>query len=140
MPSNAVYIPLLHSNIWDNFLNLYISYELNVINSVIWSTCIHTFHITDICPWKKYACGIPHICATALLSVIFSAHIHQKSISCNICLPYYYTIGANNGYVPKIWHMPKLLDMHLWEKYVNIQATYEVAPIYDVARVAVHRW
>ena len=29
--------------------------------------------------------------------------------------------------------------MHLWRLYTNIHATYEVAPITAVARIAVHR-
>ena len=40
--------------------------------------------------------------------------------------------------MPQIWHMPKLLNMHLWEKYANICGTYEVASINNVARIAVH--
>ena len=35
--------------------------------------------------------------------------------------------------MPKIWHMPKLLDAHLWMKYANIHATYEVALINGLA-------
>ena len=31
--------------------------------------------------------------------------------------------------MPLIWYMPKLLDVHQWGMYDNIQATYEVAPI-----------
>ena len=41
--------------------------------------------------------------------------------------------------MPNICHMPKLLDFHLWRKYANILATYEVASIDDVTKVAVHR-
>ena len=37
--------------------------------------------------------------------------------------------------MPLKCHMPKLLDVHLWKKHANIYATYEVAPINDVARI-----
>ena len=31
-----------------------------------------------------------------------------------------------------------LLNKHLWSKYAKLHATYEAAPISDVARIAVH--
>ena len=39
-------------------------------------------------------------------------------------------------------HMPNalLLDMYLWGKYANIHATYEVAPMNDIARITIHGW
>ena len=36
--------------------------------------------------------------------------------------------------MPLKCHMPKLLNVHQWGKYVNIHATYEVDPINDMAR------
>ena len=38
----------------------------------------------------------------------------------------------------QIWHMPKLLDMHLCGEYADIHTIYEVTPINNVARIAVH--
>ena len=72
-----------------------------------------------------------------------TAHFHQKSINCDISLTFYYKICARQNMPPQMpWirHMPKLLDMHLWGRYVNIHATYEANPIIDLARIAVHRW
>ena len=40
--------------------------------------------------------------------------------------------------MPKIWHIPKLLSLHLWVKLANINASHEVAPINDVARITAH--
>ena len=34
---------------------------------------------------------------------------------------------------------PKYLTLHLSGKYANLYATYEVAPINDVTRIAVHK-
>ena len=39
----------------------------------------------------------------------------------------------------EICHIPKLLNVHLWGKNANVYVTYEVAPINDVARIAVHK-
>ena len=39
----------------------------------------------------------------------------------------------------KISNIPKLLHVHLERMYANIQATYEGAPISDVARIPVYR-
>ena len=36
--------------------------------------------------------------------------------------------------MPQIYHMPKLLNVHLWGMYSNIYDKYEVAPINDVAQ------
>ena len=35
--------------------------------------------------------------------------------------------------------MLKVLNVHLWGKYVNIYATHEFAPINDVATITLHR-
>ena len=37
--------------IWDNYVSIYASHELNAINNVTRSTIIHTLHIIGICPW-----------------------------------------------------------------------------------------
>ena len=42
--------------------------------------------------------------------------------------------------MPKICQIPKVLYVHLWGNYANIQTSYKVAPINNVARIAVHRW
>ena len=49
-------------------------------------------------------------------------------------------ICYSNKYAPQmphVCHMPKFLDAHLWEMYINIHATYEVALFNDVARINV---
>ena len=33
----------------------------------------------------------------------------------------------------------QLTDVHLWGKYANMYATYDIAPINNVARITVHR-
>ena len=38
----------------------------------------------------------------------------------------------------KIWNMPKLLDVYLWSRYTNINATFEVPPNNDVSWITVH--
>ena len=35
--------------------------------------------------------------------------------------------------------MAKLLNGHLWSKYANIHATYEIAPINSIPRITVHK-
>ena len=37
--------------------------------------------------------------------------------------------------IPQIWHVTKFFNLHLWGKYTNIHATYEVALINNVARI-----
>ena len=63
---------LLYVHILDNYARIYISYDLNVINTVIKSTAVYTFHITDICPWTNMS-TIMHI--NALLHVYCNLHI-----------------------------------------------------------------
>ena len=46
-----------------------------------------------------------------------------------------YMSATNMSLKCHISHMPKLVFIHLWHKYANIFATYEVAPISDVARI-----
>ena len=41
--------------------------------------------------------------------------------------------------MPLKCHIPKLVDMYLGGMYANIHATYEVAPMSDVARITVHK-
>ena len=43
------------------------SHQLHAFNNVNRSTGIHTFHITDICPWTNMPATTTHICSTALL-------------------------------------------------------------------------
>ena len=40
--------------------------------------------------------------------------------------------------MPQIYQMPRLLHIHLWEKYANIYATYEAAFVKDAVRIGVH--
>ena len=145
-PSKAIYrhiCQLLHMYICNNYISIYTSYELNAINNVTKSTCIHTFHITDM-PLNKYSCHIAHTCPTALLLQStyrphITTHIHHRSIPCNN-LPYYWKIYTISKYAPQMpykWHMPKLHTEYLWGKYANIYATYEAA---HVNRITVHQW
>ena len=46
-------------------------------------------------------------------------------------------INKYSPHMPKICHMPSLFAMNLWSRHAHIHATYEVAPINDVARTAV---
>ena len=41
--------------------------------------------------------------------------------------------------MPQMWHMLKVLHVHLWGVCGNINAMCEVAPINDVARITVQR-
>ena len=41
---------LLHVDICDNYVSIYLSYEPNATTKVIRNTDIHTFHIIAICP------------------------------------------------------------------------------------------
>ena len=36
------------------------------------------------------------------------------------------------------YHMPKVLNIHLWGMHANISTTYEVALMIDVGRITVH--
>ena len=38
---------------WEKYFSIYTSNELSVINNVMRSSDIPTFHITDICPWTN---------------------------------------------------------------------------------------
>ena len=100
------------------YVNVYNSYELNAINIVTRSTGIHTFHITDICPWTNMGTTLYiyvslhfywslHIGPTIL-------HISMKnSINCNIYFPYYHKLCASNKYAINISYA-QMPQMQLW--------------------------
>ena len=44
---------LLHMQILDNFDSIHTSHELPAMINLTRSTCMHTFHITVICPWRN---------------------------------------------------------------------------------------
>ena len=50
MPIKCHICQLLHAQIWDHSVQIYISYELTAMNNVIRSNAIHAFHITGRCP------------------------------------------------------------------------------------------
>ena len=53
MPIKCHICQLLHVHIGDNYVSIYISYELTAINKFTRNTGIHTFHIIEICPWTN---------------------------------------------------------------------------------------
>ena len=138
------------------FLHLQISHILHQHLYLIWTQCnqysdqehwyTYISHYWYM-PMTKYAFHNAHTCSTAHLLYsryrpLITAHFHQKSINCNF-LPNYCKIYASIIYaplIPYICHMPKLLDVHQWEKYANIYVTYELTAIDHVTRSAVHRW
>ena len=107
---------------------------------------VYINHITDINPWTNIPATLHihvplHFYCRLYIQTYITAHIHQKSINCII----YYIIA---NYVPpptmllkchkySICPNYKLLNVHLWGKYINRYAIYEVATIY-VARIALH--
>ena len=100
-------------------------------------------------PLDKYACHTAHMSqCTASVVYIYTMdnyinNIHKRSINNNIYLPYYCNLYASDKYAsqfPQILHIPKFLLAlsDLWGS-MPIYATYEVAPINDVAGIHVHR-
>ena len=95
---------LLHVHIWDIYVSIYTSYGLIAIKHVTRSTGIYTFHITGICPWTNmpatlHMCPITFLLQSTYIPLI-TPNIHQKSINCNLYLPSYCIISANNKYAP----------------------------------------
>ena len=121
MPNISYMYQLHHVQIWDSYGHIYASYEPISNNNETKNSDIHTFHITDICPWRNIPKTL-HIHILLPFSCILyrthiTAHNHQKSIMHNIYLPCYLKVHATNKYapqMPKICHIPKLLDMHLY--------------------------
>ena len=113
----------LYMQISGKYISTYTSYELNAINNMTSSTVIHTFHITEICPWTNMPNCIAHICPTTLLlystyRLHITSHIHQKSITSNNYLPYYckcqiYVICQNYVTCINVGSMP------LYMTYIN---------------------
>ena len=88
-------------------------HELTAMINVSRSTGIHAFHICpeQIClPYCTYK---SHCTSTLVHRPHITAHIHQKSINCNICLPYYCKICASKKYAPQMPHVKLLNVNHL---------------------------
>ena len=139
------------------------------MNNVTRSTGVHTFHITGMpttlyiyVPLHFYCslhtdpnyCKYPleiKICDMPKCRSHITAHISRKmqliyhAITIHVSgtnLLIICHISISNKYVlqrTKICYMPQLLNVHLWWKYANIHAKYEVASITDVAIIAIHR-
>ena len=92
-------------------------------------------------PLNKYIFHIATYMSHCTSTVVYIQTPHyctrpSKSINYNIYLPYHCKICVRNKDAPQV---PQKFDVHLWGKYGNIYGTYEVAPINDVARIAVHK-
>ena len=44
---------LVHMHTWHNYITIYTSYEINIINNVTRSSGSHKFYIIGICPWTN---------------------------------------------------------------------------------------
>ena len=101
-----------------------------------WQTYIsHYWHM----PLNKYTCHTTHVCATICLFMAayipnITVHISKKTTKCNFSLPCYC-----HHLKPYICHMPKLFNVHQWEKFVNIYAAYAFTGINHVMGSAAHR-
>ena len=66
-PSNRydIYSQLIHVHIWDNYVNICTTHQINAINNVTTNTGViyisHYWHM----PLRKYLCQIAYICPTA---------------------------------------------------------------------------
>ena len=99
-------------------------------------------------PLNKYAHLNLHLhslhfyCSSAYRPHI-TAHMHTKSINCNLYLPYYCKICASLQYAPQMpqtLHMHKIFDMNVCGKLPIYKPHMNVLPlINDVASMAVHR-
>ena len=143
----ATYTQLFHVYIWDNYASIYTSNKLIWINYVTRSTGIYTFDITDICSWTNMPGTLDkHVPRHFFCILNIDPTLLHIPIKISKLQHLFSTLLQNMWpqqicpHVPQIGHIPKLLDVHLWEKYANIHATYEVASINDVARIAVHIW
>ena len=76
MPCICYICHLLHVYIWNNYISIYNSYELNAMNYVTMTTGMHIFHITGICPWKNmpatlHTCVPLHFCCSLHIDPTF---------------------------------------------------------------------
>ena len=95
------------------------------MNNVTRSMGIHAFHVTGIMPLNKYAGHIVHVYPTAhLLSSTYiphiTAHLHIKSINCNLYLPYHCKICVRHKYNPQMPNRPKIT----WHKLMRKVCQY----------------
>ena len=113
---------------------IYIPYEFTAINNVTRSTGIHIFQITGICPWTNMPATL-HV--FVLLQFYCSLYTGNNNLLyyCKICSSNKYAIQMSNK-----GHMPKLLNVHQWEKHASIYATYLFTGNNHVIMIVVHRW
>ena len=129
---------LFHVQMWDKYVSIYKSYELNT--SEWWPgalVCIH-FTLLAYAP-KQFACQNAHICLQHFYCSLHSdptlLYISKKkkiNKLQHLHLPSCYKICATNKYAPqlhKICHMPYLFLVYLWGKYADIYATYKYVPL-----------
>ena len=121
MPLKCRICQLLPVQIWDNCVSISTSYELNGVKNVSMTTGIHTFHITDICLWTNVPatlqmCDQLHFYCSPHIDLIFMHTFIKKKTRRYTLIK----LMQNRRQVHK------LLDVHLWGKYVNICATQEV--------------
>ena len=139
MPDICHICQLLHLQIWENYVSISTSYELNAMKCDH-DHYMHTFHITGICSWtNKYACHTAHVCPTAiLLSSTYRNQISAHSIKIQYIAIYINPTTENMSheqlcpsnaiYMPHAqitWHPFKGV-------YANICATKEVTVIKTV--------
>ena len=124
-------------------VSMYTSYELTPITKVTGTTGMHTFHIIGICPLTKRPTTSHILCPTAHLLWSTNRPKTTAFISKQISTSIYHATAIhvtakNKSFKCQIY--AKLLNVHLWGKYANIEATYKVATINDVAGVTVNWW
>ena len=122
---NICHMPkLLNIHQWGNYANIYATYEFTGINHILKST---------VQGWQWYQHWQWWWCRSTALAELAIGQFSQK-----LCSVWQSTHTHTHPH-----KQTKLLNMHLWGKYANTRATYEVAPINDVARIAVptrRRW
>ena len=143
MPFKCHICKLVHVQIGDYNVSIYAPYDLTAINNVIRSTGIHTFLIVGMCPRKNMP-AILHI--QVLLHCYYSLHIDPTLLHINktqhnsISICHVTDVYVPWKYAPQIPHVQIIWHAFMGEKYANIYATYEVASINEVAKIAKHRW
>ena len=146
-PSNATYASYFMCS-YETNISVYIPH----MNSLPWTTWPEALvHSTLLAyaheqnmPTTLYIYVPLHFwCSVHIDDKLFHTYIKNQQTP-NMYLPYYCEICASNKYIYKpqmsqLCYIPKLLNGHLWRKYVHIYARYEVVPINDAARITVHR-
>ena len=120
--------------------------HMNSLWWTIWPEALVYIHSTLLAYRPEQVC-LPYCTCMSHTLLLYSTNrphitpqIHHKLINFKMYFPNYFKVCANNKYAPQIpnmCYMPNLLNMHLWKEHASIYSTYEVAPINDVARIAV---